>query len=76
MSAREQLQREAALLPEGVAQGVLDYLHHLPVRDAAPPAIPPTADYFEAYWSHWYGKCEGQTWDEPAELPQETRETW
>lgn len=75
MSAREQLQREAALLKEGEAQILLDFLHHLP---ASPAEVLSAAkkDYFETYWRRWYGRCEGEEWEVPAELGQETREVW
>ena len=74
MSAREQLQREASLLPEGVVQHLLDYLHGLPATKKS--EAPSKGDYFESYWSRWYGSCEGQSWDEPPELPVEIREVW
>lgn len=76
MSAREQLQREAALLPDGVAQRLLDYLHALPTSDLTVATPQPTGDYFQSYWSQWYGCCEGEEWAEPSELPFEKRETW
>ena len=76
MSAREQLQREAALLPDGVAQRLLDFLHALPASDLAPATPPSKDDYFQSYWSQWYGCCEGEEWNEPPELPFEKREIW
>ncbi len=76
MSIREQLQREAALLPEGVVQRLLDYLHSLPASEVASGVPCPAGDYFDTYWSRWYGRCEGQVWDEPPELPLEIREAW
>jgi len=76
MSVREQLQREASLLPEDVVQRLLDYLHSIHVGDASPVTPNPPGDFFDTYWSRWYGRCEGQAWDEPAELPMETREAW
>lgn len=76
MSVREQLQREAAVLPEGVVQRLLDYLHSLPASETTPGASSVRSDYFDAYWRRWYGRCEGQVWDEPSELPLETREAW
>lgn len=75
MSVREQLQREASLLPEDAVQRLLDYLRSIPSSDA-PIAPNPQEDYFDTYWSRWYGRCEGQSWDEPAELRVETREAW
>jgi len=76
MSAREQLQREAAQLPEGVIQRLLDYLHELPPSEAGAADSATRSDYFTNHWSRWYGRCENEAWDEPADLPQETRETW
>lgn len=75
-SVREQLQREAAVLPDAVIQRLLDYLHGLPGGSAASVATDSQRDHFDAYWSRWYGRCEGEAWDEPAELPLETRESW
>lgn len=76
MSVREQLQREASLLPDATVQRLLDYLHSIPAEDLPNSTPAPQGDYFDGYWSLWYGRCEGQEWDEPAELPQETREPW
>jgi hypothetical protein len=75
MSARDLLSKELAALPDEVAQRLLDYLHtSLPAGAAS--RTPPATDYFEAYWSRWYGRCDSQTWDEPAELPFKQREAW
>lgn len=76
MSVREQLQREASLSPEDVVQRLLDYLHSIPLADSPTGNPNPQGDFFDSYWSRWYGRCEGQAWDEPAELPMETREAW
>lgn len=76
MSVREQLQREASLLPEDVVQRLLDYLHSIALADSPTGNSNPQGDFFDSYWSRWYGRCEGQAWDEPAELPMETREAW
>lgn len=76
MSVREQLQREASLLPDSTVQRLLDYLHSIPAEACASTGVAPGEDYFDAYWAHWYGRCEGQLWEEPEELAIETREVW
>ncbi len=76
MSVREQLQREASLLPEEVVRHLLDYLRDLPSGKMPSSATNSQGDYFDTYWSRWYGRCDGQAWDEPSELPLETREAW
>lgn len=73
MSARTLLIEEAARAPEGVAREILAQLRALmPPKKPAPAA----KDHFESYWSQLYGSLEGVEWNEPAELPYESREAW
>ena len=74
MSARTQLLEELARAPEGVAGELLTYLRGLMLSKKG--ASEPTKDFFESYWSRHYGSMEGVEWNEPAELPFETREAW
>jgi len=76
MFVRDQLQRETALVPDHVVQRLLDYLHEMPPSVLAPAKSQQQGGHFESYWSQWYGLFEGQEWEEPPELPYETREVW
>lgn len=78
MSAKEMLAQELARQPDSIAQRLLDYLHALSPASAngdSPPQ-PVTGGQFTSYWSRFYGAFEGETWDEPSELPNEKREDW
>lgn len=73
MSARTLLIEEIARAPESVAREMLGQLRALMPRNTVPA---PAKDHFEAYWRQLYGSMEGVEWDEPVELPNETREAW
>ncbi|MDI1312510.1 hypothetical protein [Prosthecobacter sp.] len=73
MSARTLLIEEIARAPESVAQEILTQLRSLMPRKNE---VQPVKDHFESYWKHLYGSLEGAEWNEPVELPYETRETW
>lgn len=73
MSARTQLIEEIARAPESVAREVLTQLRSLMPQKAAAPH---SKDHFETYWRQLYGSMEGVEWNEPSELPYETREAW
>jgi hypothetical protein len=73
MSARTLLIEEIARTPENVAREMLVHLRRL-LPEKTPRA--PVNDHFENYWSKLYGCMEGETWNEPVELPFEKREVW
>jgi len=74
MSARTLLLEELARAPEGVTGELLAHLRKL--MESKRSAAQPVKDYFESYWSQHYGSMEGVQWNEPPELPSETREAW
>lgn len=56
-----------------VAREMLAHLRRL-LPEKTPTV--PVNDHFENYWSKLYGCMEGETWNEPMELPFEKREAW
>jgi hypothetical protein len=73
MTARTLLIEEIARTPESVAREMLAHL-----RCLLPEKTPqlPVNDHFDSYWSKLYGCMEGETWNEPVDLPFEKREDW
>ena len=78
MSAKEMLAHELARQPDSIAQRLLEYLHALsPASGSGGSPPPPVASgHFASHWRQFYGAFEGETWDEPGELPNEKREDW
>lgn len=77
MSAREALIHELEQQPDAVAQKLLDYLHALSPQSASMGGSSANGErHFAGYWSRFYGAFDGEQWDEPAELPNESREEW
>lgn len=74
MSARTLLLEELARAPDGVAQDLLVHLRGLMSSQKGKGAA--GKDHFETYWNQLYGSLEDCEWDEPTDLPFETREAW
>lgn len=78
MSAKEMLAQELARQPDSIAQRLLEYLHALSPESVSGGSLPrPVASgHFASHWRQFYGAFDGESWEEPKELPNEKREDW